>query len=519
MEKTKIIVWGCGTRGKNLVSALDKTVCSIVFCDAKKEPAAICVDGADYEKIHPSALADREYDYIFIASKNAAEAIYIRLQDMGIPTKKIVPQNIGQEKLGTLRGLFTLSGYAYLCNLLARDESAEIRQRLEALEADRKLMREYELGAIPKPYVNRVKRIGVVCLDAIPNVTERVISASTRYLLRKVTEDKECELISIDFYHPNYEVISACDAIVFAGGGIIKLNSLKFDFPRLIDNITILADRYSIPVLFVGVGVEDTVYDEEGYLLMQRALNRSCVKVISVRENVEAMQNYILNPAVKVINAADPALFAKEAYELPPAKADSRTIGVGVVNFVNWEREGYPVSKAKLLTFYANLFQELERRGYDWKIFCNGVVGDDRFLQDVCAMNPEYAAHRIKRPETDTEWLETMQGFSGIIAPRLHTNIVAYALGIPCVALVWDQKIKAFADSVKNPAFAPKQFNAVKIVDALERTTVKEATLSKKQKAVSRAVENFVSQYLFPQPEPTFWEKVKRKILRFLRKK
>lgn len=513
-EKKNIVIWGCGQLGQNLASAMDKTVCNIVFCDATKDMVSITVDGIVYEKILPADLHKRNFDYLFIGSAKKAESISVRIRELGIPAHKVIKQNINQEKIGLLRELFTLSGYTYLCHVLEKTELDEMKSNLKLLDADRALMREYLIADSNKPCESTKKRIGVICLDAIFNVTERVISACSRYLLKNATSKKDCELVNIDFYNPNYEVLSSCDAIVFAGGGIIKLNSIAFDFPRLIDNITLIAQRYSIPVLFNGVGVEDYFYDQESYILMQRALNRSCVKIIAVRENLPAMQKYIYNPNIKVVLASDPALFTKEAYRLSEKKAENPVIGVGVVTFVNWEREGYPIEKEELLSFYSKLFLELESRGYQWKLFCNGIMRDNTFLQDICAMDSTYQAHVVQRPKTDKEWLKTMQGFSGVIAPRLHTNIVSYSLGIPCVALVWNQKIKSFAESVNTPWFTPDQFDVKKIVDALEQTQINNDILMEKQSSVRQIVNEFVTTYLFPKPKVPFWKKLLRKIKR-----
>ena len=63
------------------------------------------------------------------------------------------------------------------------------------------------------------------------------------------------------------------DIIVFAGGGLVKFHRQNFHF--FIDDITALADKRGIPVLFNAVGVEGYDPRDGECRLLKRALNRA----------------------------------------------------------------------------------------------------------------------------------------------------------------------------------------------------------------------------------------------------
>ena len=47
--------------------------------------------------------------------------------------------------------------------------------------------------------------------------------------------------------------------------------------------------------------------------------------------------------------------------------------------------------------------------------------------------------------------MENISGFSSVIAVRMHANIIAFSLGIPSVAFVWNDKLRFFGQSIGYP--------------------------------------------------------------------
>lgn len=129
------------------------------------------------------------------------------------------------------------------------------------------------------------------------------------------------------------------------------------------------------------------------------------------------------------------------------------------------------------------------------------LISNITFIRDILNLDKAYGEHVVFRPLSDKEWLATMCEFDGVIAPRLHTNIVSYALDIPSVSLVWNDKIKVFADSVNHKSFAPKAFDAASIVDALEGTTNDTEILKELKLSTKQSIMAFCKEYILPKEE------------------
>ena len=54
-------------------------------------------------------------------------------------------------------------------------------------------------------------------------------------------------------------------------------------------------------------------------------------------------------------------------------------------------------------------------------------------------------------PTSPEELVRTVSGFRGIITSRLHSCIVAYSLGVPFVAISWNNKLQYFAGNTGCP--------------------------------------------------------------------
>ena len=267
-------------------------------------------------------------------------------------------------------------------------------------------------------------------------------------------------------YKQYYEdKIKDCDSIVFVGGGLIKFNFQ--DCYLYIDMITKWADKYNKPVLFVGAGVEG--YDEKDYRcrLLKHALNRNCVKFISTRDDYDTLVNcYIENSNIQCKKVADSAVWSSSYYGIQ--KRESDCIGIGVVRPKIFTDHGISFSEEELIAFYGHLFNELKNRNIDFELYSNGLESDQLFAQKLASL---YNIDKVaKRPTNPTELLKIESSFRAVIVCRLHACITSYSLDIPCLGIVWNQKLVMFGENIHHPErfFTIDQLDAKKIVDTLQ---------------------------------------------------
>lgn len=82
-------------------------------------------------------------------------------------------------------------------------------------------------------------------------------------------------------------------------------------------------------------------------------------------------------------------------------------------------------------------------------MFCNGSVDDYCFGKYVLEKMGLDARDKLcDYPKTPKELVELIARFDSLISFRLHSHIIAASLGIPAVALVWDEKLRFFYQNI-----------------------------------------------------------------------
>jgi polysaccharide pyruvyl transferase WcaK-like protein len=269
------------------------------------------------------------------------------------------------------------------------------------------------------------------------------------------------------------------DLVIFAGGQIFS-DRYGLQVAALIG---LLQDR-QIPVVLTscgtGPGFSRRIRQE-----LIRALNAPVVRFISVRDGLEKIRRWGI--ARPLYDSADTALWTGILYEqelsvayaqnsplrhadnisdyqdkfshirqtgdedtaqntlaeknTDPTSISRRPVGIGVIYSMTT-----PVEKE--LRFLKRLTSYLDQNGVPWQFFGNGNMEDrciaERALEKCVASEEDRAGHLASWPERpeDLIWLEA--GFRGIISFRLHSHIIAASLGVPSVAIRWDDKLPGF---------------------------------------------------------------------------
>jgi glycerophosphoryl diester phosphodiesterase len=214
-------------------------------------------------------------------------------------------------------------------------------------------------------------------------------------------------------------------------------------------------------------------YDEndERCLMLVEALNRQCVKGITVRDDIACLrEHYIKNERISVREVFDPAIWSSKSYVVEPKKAGGKYIGLGVARDTLFTDYGIPeIDRGFLIRLWTEIADCLEKRGYEWKIFTNGLDKDEAFARDV--LDAIGHGEKVKAPFDAKELVDEIAAMDGMIACRMHSNIIAYALGIPSVGLVWNEKMTFWGQKCGYPErFIPSdRLSAEYITGTLEK--------------------------------------------------
>ena len=254
--------------------------------------------------------------------------------------------------------------------------------------------------------------------------------------------------------------------IIFVGGGIVKYVYEKFEI--YIDQITKYAEDNSIPVMFNAVGIEGFDGNNESCIVLKNALNRECVKMITVRDDLDTLlDKYEYKGYAKRV--ADSACYISKYVNLSLAKKEK--IGINCARPELFKEYGVDFERDKIAMLMAETVISLTSRGYKCELFDNGTLRDDMFVDEILGIIGENnKVSRRNRPSTGYELVQMINDYKAIIATRLHASIVAFSCGVPFVSLVWNNKQAFFCQSINKNSWyiSSSEFDSNYIADRLE---------------------------------------------------
>ena len=237
---------------------------------------------------------------------------------------------------------------------------------------------------------------------------------------------------------------------------ICSVGMLKYstqDHSYVFDILTREAEKQGIPVLINGVSIEKATGDDWRFKQLVRAVNRPCVKMITTRDGRDGVEelkrNYVINTSIIVDFVGDPALWIPDFYQIHLAEKKSEVIGIGLIRGEIYKDYGNNFSAQQLMDFYIDLITYLEKQQKKWVLFCNGMKSDYEF--GICILDkmglPK--SKLLTCPKNAQELVNMIQSFKVVFAASLHACITSFALDVPFVGLLWDNKLRMFAKTMK----------------------------------------------------------------------
>ncbi len=279
------------------------------------------------------------------------------------------------------------------------------------------------------------------------NLGDTILADNDCYLMKKAMGNRPCDLLRYSISSRDYSQVKFVDAVVFAGG-IIKCTNEKFwqYMPEIINE----AQKYNVPVFLSAIGVEKFYPDNEKSVALKEAINQPCVKGISVRDDIETLKrDYLTNENIKIYSVYDPAVWCAETYKnhLKPNLVKEELVGLGITREKLFSDYGNPqIDRQYQLDFWKGVIQQLEKRNVKWKVFTNGDTNDEFFAKEVLS----YVGHgeKLSAPKDGVSLVKDISQFTSVIAGRMHSNIVSFALSIPSVGFIWNQKLRFWGEKI-----------------------------------------------------------------------
>lgn len=248
------------------------------------------------------------------------------------------------------------------------------------------------------------------------------------------------------------EKVASADLIFFSGGAMFGFNNLgSFD---AIDAITSLADEKGIPVVFSSLGINNMHANDESGARLNAILRRKCVRAMSVRETVDAFTPFTEGCGFEVVSVCDPAVWTKHIYrnevlEIKKAKTH-RLVGLNVVRGGLFKANDKKWTLDNEAAYFGGLVKLFDEKGIDYRFFTNGSVLDNNSMAYI-ARQIGVSDDKLISPDSTREVVRAIAGFDTVLAIRMHSAIISYALDIPSIDMVWNEKIPYFYQNIGYP--------------------------------------------------------------------
>ena len=255
------------------------------------------------------------------------------------------------------------------------------------------------------------------------------------------------------------QMVRRAEYIFFPGGGTFGLCYTGFfDY---IERIVNIAQETGIPVVFSSVGFDNQDATPEGEERLRTLLHKDCVKAISVRDDAQLFGPYAEGSGLDVKQVCDPAVWTRSVCDLSEKHEQGKIVGINVVRggLFGDNKHGWRFKDE--LNYLDELKKLLNEAGYDYRFYTNGSILDDNALH--------YFARQYGIPTEKTmyinstrELVNAIEGFDFVCAIRMHSSIIAYALGVPAINAVWNDKIYKFYANIGRPddAIAIENYSA-----------------------------------------------------------
>lgn len=282
------------------------------------------------------------------------------------------------------------------------------------------------------------------------NFGDMLIRTNFTQILKVVFHDLQIRDYEIDSMHLRdvcRERIESADLIMFAGGALFGLSYQHFH-DHLFE-ILDCADACHVPVVFSSLGANNMYGDEESKKRLAETLHKDCVKAIAVRDNPDFFRTYTEGTDLEVHVTCDPAVwtrytYAKDIEGIREGRMNEvPVVGINVVRGKLFKSNGLDWSLKDEENYLKAFSTRLEEAGFAYRFFTNGSVTDNNELLSFADLH-EIPPEKVILPATTRELVQAVAQFDMVAAIRMHASIVSYAMGIPSVNLVWNNKIQHF---------------------------------------------------------------------------
>ncbi|WP_211464146.1 polysaccharide pyruvyl transferase family protein [Collimonas silvisoli] len=243
------------------------------------------------------------------------------------------------------------------------------------------------------------------------------------------------------------ERLAGADLVMIGGGQLLLDVHLNFPVKLFLLSCILKTVGKSGKVAVFGVGVSPSM-STAGTWLLRRTWRNLAPVYVSTRDSASAenLQRILARP-LDVSVTPDPGVYSQQTFAaFLPQRGPGNILGICIsspleLNQSDLEKQDYG---RRIGAYFLELARQASASGYQVHLFTNGAPEDEVFKNMLAADLSPGQVLNLPRPALPAQLVANISRCGGVIAHRLHANIVAYSLDIPSIGLSWDSKVQSF---------------------------------------------------------------------------
>ncbi len=251
-------------------------------------------------------------------------------------------------------------------------------------------------------------------------------------------------------------LIKRSDLVIVGGGQLFR--NYRLNFPLKIFALAGVLKKLNSPVICVSCGVAKN-WSFFGKYLFTRFFYLPSLKSTSVRdkESLDFLNAHLGSTNLDVVITIDPAIFSKEAYKIKD-NTQKTMVGLNIMDPQSLRSSKLGVKEFNSdaqIEMWLGVLRRCQQEQIDVCLFTNGSTEDNQFLNVIYkkAKEDNLDVKEIYKPTSPKELVEIISQMQTVVSYRLHANIISFALGIPTVGLIWDNKVRSLAAQTEREKF------------------------------------------------------------------
>lgn len=236
------------------------------------------------------------------------------------------------------------------------------------------------------------------------------------------------------------KIVENGDVVVIGGGQLLSDTAMYFPFRLLLLRQIIKNKNKKYALMGCGLSRSQNLLSKKIY---KKLLNDATF--VGVRDSKSAeWAHRIANCNDKFFVYPDLAFLSGKFYHQKLINRKEKILLINIQEISNFQKNVKSLKFMRdldYITFWRDIITYASNDGYDIKVVGNGSRADCYYIEQILSGLTIDNIECNTNPFTPNMLVESISEGSIIISSRMHAGIIAYAMGLKIIPILWDEKI------------------------------------------------------------------------------